>query len=147
MEIIHSFRTDETDVDSFTQTIGTDTIEFYYKNAKEPDYCTIFDDNTVIFDSYNSAEDTTLQSSKSLIYGEISKDFSMEDSFTPDLDEKQFALLLNEAKVLAFAELKQMPHQIAMANARKQTISMQKDKFKSAPNRLWELPDYSRRVR
>src|SRR3990167_9110502 len=27
MEIIHSFRTDETDVDSFTQTIDGDTIE------------------------------------------------------------------------------------------------------------------------
>jgi len=147
MNIIHSFRTDESNVSSFTQTIDGDTIEFYYKNDKEPDFCTIFDDNTVIFDSYNSVEDTTLQSVKSLLYGEVAPDFDMSDNFTPALDEKQFALLLNDAKVLAFAELKQMPHQVAMANSRKQQISLQKTKSKKEPVWFNELPNFGRKIR
>ncbi len=51
--------------------------------------------------------DTTLQTSKTLCYGQIIPTFTLEDSFIPDLDDTQFPLLLNEAKAIAFVELKQ----------------------------------------
>jgi len=145
--MMHSLLLSESDVGTFNQTIGSDTIEFYYLDDKEPDYYTIFDDYTVIFDSYNSDLDTTLQKSKTLGFGEKVPTFELTDNFTPDLDEHQFALLLNESKALAFLELKQMAHPMAMDKARKQWINSQRIKSVVPPNRFNDLPDFSRRVR
>lgn len=120
---------DETYVDSFTQTIGSDTFTILYDNDSAPHYYTTFDDHYVLFDSYDSDVDGTLQKSKTLACARLYIPFEMEDNFTPDLDDAQFTLLLNEAKSLAWLELKQTQHPKAEQNARRGWVRSQKDKY------------------
>lgn len=119
---------------------------FYFKSNSKPTYCTIVNDNFIIFDSYNSAVDTTLQESKTLCYGRVVPTFQMTDSFIPDLDDNQFPLLLNEATAWAFLELKQVSHDLAMLESRRQWRTLQKDKYAKTPNWFDQTPNFGRRV-
>jgi len=98
-----------TDVDSFSHTVNGFTFSFNYRNDRRPTYYTTFDDNTVVFDSFDSAVDTTLQTSKTLCSGTRDFTFTKDDGWVPELPPDKFALLLAEAKSLAWAELKQTP--------------------------------------
>jgi hypothetical protein len=81
---------------------------------QDPVYWTSYDDTTIVFDGYNSAEDTTLQASKTTIYGTVQATWQQVDSFIPAIPEKFFPTLLAEAKSQAFVNLKQQ------ANAREE---------------------------
>lgn len=146
LDMIHSFNEDETYIDTFSHTVGTDTFTFLYRNDKQPDFYTTFDDNTLIFDSYDSDIEATLQKSNSLCYGKLVTSFTLSDSFTPDLDEEQFDLLLNEAKLLAWAELKQAPHEIAERNTRRGWTHNQTAKYATEDYSSFnKLPYYGRK--
>jgi len=72
--------------------------------------------------------------------------WSMTDNFIPDLDEQQFPMLLNEAKSLAFLELKQQVHPKAEQEIKRQASSIQKFKTKSVrPTPFEQLPNFGRR--
>ena len=95
-----------------------------------PDYYTSFDDENLIFDSYYSTLDTTLQSSKTQVWGYKEPAFSLVDGFTPDLPTKAFSYFLAEAKSTAFNALKQAP------NAKEeQRVRRQKRKLSRTLNR------------
>lgn len=137
----------DTTVASFSQTEGSDTITFIYRNDKAPDFYTTYNDSTLIFDSYDSAVDTTLQASKTRCYGRKDQEFTLSNSFTPFLDRDASTLLLNEAKVLAFAELKQMSHDVARQWANRGWVKSQKNKRAVDHDRseLDRLPSYGRK--
>ena len=81
-------------------------------------------------------------------YGQIIPRWSMEDTFIPLIDEAQVPLLLNEAKSLAFYELKQQLHQKAEQENKRQWSSVQKDKSKSdKPSYFHQLPNFGRNAR
>src|SRR5688572_5641087 len=141
MDKIHSFDITEADVESMEYN----DITFYYKNDKMPEYCTIIDDETIIFDSYDADIDDTLQSSKTVCFGQINPSFSMGDEFTPNLDEQQFPLLLNEAKSLAFLELKQIAHEKAEQESRRQWRTLQRTKKLKRPSDFDQLAHFGRR--
>lgn len=82
-------------------------VKFLVSANKAPEYYTSFDDNTVIFDSYDSSVDATIQQSKIQARGYIIPVFEMEDDFIPDLPEEAFSLLIEEAKSKAMMKLKQ----------------------------------------
>lgn len=126
--MVDQLDTTATEVLSFDQTVGTDSITFKYRNDKAPSFYTTFDDQTLIFDSFDSDVDTTLQKDKTRCYGRKDQTFSMENTFVPFLDKDLSTLLLNEAKVLAFAELKQAPHEVARQWARRGWNKAQKNK-------------------
>lgn len=75
-----------------------------------PTYFTSFDDETLVFDSYDSTIESTLVASKTQCYGKRSVVFTMTDSFIPDMPVQMFSYLLSEAKSVAFITLKQMPN-------------------------------------
>ena len=143
---MHSLRESDDTVGSFTETIGTSSITFYYRDDTAPCYWTTFDDHTIIFDSYDSDVDTTLQKTKTLAYGKKAQTWTESDSFVPFIDAEHSVLLLNEAKSLAFAELKQAAHQKAEMSAHKMWIDVQKKKRALDRNRreLDRLPNYAR---
>lgn len=117
-------------------------VRLLIQNDKQPDYWTSFDDLHMVFDSYDSDVENTLQSTKSLAYGTVEPTFTLSDDFTPDIDSNMFTLLLNEAKAWAHLELKQQTHGKAEQQARKQrTLSLdEKDRFKKGGS----YPDYGR---
>lgn len=150
IDMVNSFNTSESNVQSFTFSDASNNYPgnytFYYKNDRQPKYCTVLSNLYVIFDSYNRDIDTTLQTSKSMAWGRIIPFWSNVDSFIPDLAEEQFQLLLNEATALAFYELKQQPHQLAMQEANRGWSSVQKNKgIVNKPTYFDALPNYGRR--
>ena len=84
------------------------TLNIY--NDKGPSYFTSFDDEHIIFDSYDKAIDTTLTTAKTKCRGKRSVTFTLSDTFTPDLPVQMFTYLLAEAKSNCFLTLKQMPN-------------------------------------
>jgi hypothetical protein len=123
------YRGQTTDVGEMSFTLSGDTFEIMFATNKHPQWFTTVDDHTLIFDSYDSELDTTLQKSKTMCMGVILPTFDMVDTFTPDLDPTQFSLLKNKVRVRAFLQLKQMQHPEAAKEVRKQQIQTQKNKW------------------
>lgn len=152
LNMMHSQGTDGTNYGSFTQTFDSYNIVFTYRNDIRPSWYTSFDDNLIFFDSYDADVDTTLQASKTIGYGTKISDFVKTDTYVPKLHPQQFALLLNEAKSLAWAELKQTVHQKAEAMARKNWVHLQKtrsqvpdpDNFSGGDHNFTRLPNFAR---
>jgi len=70
----------ESDVAQFSLQRGVNNFTFYYKNSSQPRYCTVIENTYVVFDSYDDTQDTTLQASKTLCYGQIVPPFQMTDN-------------------------------------------------------------------
>jgi len=142
----------ESNVESFTLTINENStgspnkFTFYFFNDRQPKYCCIISNFYVVFDSYDNSQDSTLQSSKTECFGWVYPTFEMTDTFVPNLDAQQFPLLLNDAKSLAFSEIKNQPHQKAEEEVARQVVSLQKWKaIANKPSYFDELPDFGRR--
>lgn len=119
---------------------------FNYNDDKTPTYCTIISNHYVIFDSFDSSIDSTLQSSKTMALGRVIPVFLLQDTFVPDLAEENFPLLLNEAKSLAFYELKQMQHPLADKEVKRGWSAIQKKKAViNRPTYFDELPGFGRK--
>lgn len=122
-------------------------ITFYALNTVGPTYYSCFNDSTIVFDSYDADVDTTLQSTKTLCYGKLNTSFTMDDTFVPALDQDKFSLLLNEAKAMAFAEIKQTQHVRAEKKVRGGMIKAQVDQsaVPARPSFYATLPNYGRK--
>lgn len=141
----YALRESEAWVGTFNLTIGSSTVPFLYRNDKMPEFYTTIDDTQVVFDSYSSAEETNLTSARTLAQGRKSQTFDMTDTFIPPMNDDQFQLLLQEAKSLAWAELKQTPHSKAEQSARRQKILQQKNKKRVKIYKAFdELPYFGR---
>lgn len=150
LDITSAFNPESSDVGTFTFTSNINgfpgSYTFYYKNNKTPQYCTILSNYYVVFDGYDASVDSTLQASKTMAYGLVTPTWSNADSFIPNLDDEQVPLLLNEAKSLAFFELKQQAHTKAEQEAKRQWSAVQRDKAKNvSPSWFDALPDFGRR--
>lgn len=133
-------------VASFTHSLDGNNIDFLYQNDKAPEIYTSLNDNTLLFDSYDSVVDTTLQGSKTKAYARKNIPFTMSNTFVPDLDDQQTALLLNESKALAWAELKQTSHAKAEMNAHRGWNRLQSTKFRTETTDFFDrLPNYGRK--
>jgi hypothetical protein len=129
LDSMHSLSSTASYVTMFTLTTnGSDSMDIMCVNNEFPSRYTTFNDNTLIFDSYDSTYDAFLQKNKTVAYGQTIPTWSATDGFTPDLDPKQFTLLLNEAKGQAFIELKQTVNAKAEKRARRGWINSQKTK-------------------
>jgi hypothetical protein len=133
-------------VDNSNSYPGTFTL--YYQTDRQPFYCTVLSDYYVLFDSVDTTVDSTLQASKTMAYGEVIPFWNNVDTFIPNIDEQTVPLLLNEAKSLAFYELKQTAHPKAEQEAKRQWSSVQRDKSKTdKPTYFEQFPNYGRNAR
>lgn len=144
-DFVNTFDSTASNVDTLSLETSSETFLFRYRNDITPCYATVLSDYYVIFDSFDSTLDTTLQSSKTECYGLEEPIWRMEDTFIPSLDDAQVPLLLNEAKSLAFFELKQTTHQKAEQEAKRQWTSLQRDKsIDDKPSSFDRLPNFGR---
>jgi hypothetical protein len=102
----------------------------------------------LIFDGYDASVSSTLEASKTLAFGPKKSTFTKTDDFVPELQPQQFALLLNEAKSLAWAELKQTGHVKAEQASKRNWRHLQKVR-QNIPNgdfrtNFDKLPNFSR---
>jgi hypothetical protein len=89
-------------------------------NNKAPEYFTSFDDNTLVFDSYDSSVDSILQTSKTQVRAYVTPVFVMDDDYIPDLPEEAFSFLIEEAKSKAAYKIAQKPDEKAEQESRRQ---------------------------
>lgn len=123
--------TDTTNNDTVVDPGNTSVTLYVQRQA--PTYWTTFDDEYICFDAYDSAVDTTgLVASKTIIYARKIPTWTASDSFTPDMDENLFPLLLAEAKSTAFVNLKQQANAKVEKQARDQKVFIQNDKHRTA---------------
>lgn len=147
LNIMHSLDPGQSNIADFQLSTNSASVDIYAWNDKFPQYYTTFNDNTLIFDSYHVTYDSNLQSNKTLCYGLVAPTFTLSNTFTPDLDAKQFALLLSEAKAQAFEEMGRRTNPKAERRARQGWIRSQRDK-RAIPfphNGYSDLPDYGRK--
>lgn len=153
IDYMHQYDQNESYIEEFDHIIDDFTLHFTFRNDQSPTYYTSFDDNLLFFDSYDSEVDSTLQSSKTIGYGQRASTFQKLDAFVPDLQPQQFALLLNESKSLAWAELKQTTHEKAELTARRNWRHLQKTRqvvpdgtnFTQGNHSFDKLPNFARR--
>lgn len=104
-------------------------IELLILNDKSPDYYTTIDDVNIIFDSYDSTVDTTLNQSKLQAWGLVIPEFEMRDDFVPNLPPDAFALLLEESTSRCNYKMRQMQDPKSEVNARKQSRFMSRQNW------------------
>ena len=136
-----------TNIDTISYTVPAgDTFTFVYRNDKQPNYYAPLSDSIFLFDSVDTSIETYLRATKTRAQARMQITWTESDGFTPDLDEPQFALLLAEATSLAWAELKQSPHQKAEQSARRGWNQLQKSKHATETLSDFEqLPDFGRK--
>jgi len=133
------------DTDSNIGSLTFNGKTFYFSNNGQPRFCTILENKYILFNSYDISIDTTLQSTKSMCFGQKIPTFSMGDSFIPDLDDRQFPLLLNEATSLAFLELKQIANEHSERESRRQWNNLQRSKDTNQLSAFDQLPSFGRK--
>lgn len=106
--------------DTNVDVIVDNNIELLILNNQAPRYYTSFNDNTLIFDAYDSEVDDTLQASKMQATAYIMLEWVHMDDAIPDLPAEAFIALLEEAKSRAFVKLKQSSDPTAATEARRQ---------------------------
>lgn len=150
IDMVNSFNPSSSNVEQFTFVDNGNSYPgnytFYYKTDRTPTFCTIINNYNIVFDSFDSTQDSTLQASKTMAWGRIIPTFRMEDNFIPDLDDENFTLLLNESEALAYFELKQSIHAKAEQEIKRGWSTVQKNKSVSnKPSYFDQLPNFGRR--
>jgi len=137
---------DDPEVQSYSYMKDDNSIEIYYKNNVDPSYFTFIHGVGVLFDAVDTTVADTLMKTRALAYGRRSFSFDLSDDFVPPLDSLHFNILYQEAKALAFAELKQTSHAIAERNAKDSRIHAQRRKDSGLETTFYHnLPRYGRR--
>lgn len=121
------------------------SVPLFVLNDAAPSYWTTFDDDSIVFDSYDAAVDSTLQASKTQAYGEVEPDFEMSDTFVPNMPLKYFPLLVNEAKSVAFLKIKEVASQPDMYASMRQKGWLSRNKHRGQPYGI-RYPDYGRKA-
>lgn len=145
LDIVNRLDLTQNFVFSYTFSQGGNNYTFRARNDAQPSLATVISNKYVIFDQYDNTQDSTLQASKTMAYGQVVPPFILQDNFIPVLDDNQFPLLLNESKSLAFYELKQMPHAPADKEIQRQWAVTQARKSKAnKPAYFDALANYGR---
>lgn len=129
-----------------TQQMVIEGTSITIRNDKNPIYWTSFDDEDLVFDSFDSSVDTTLQQTKTQVWGTLDPPWTVSDSFIPRIDSNLFPLLLSEAKATCFINLKQVSSAKEEQKARRNMVRMQNDRFKANQDKpsINRLPNYGR---
>jgi hypothetical protein len=124
---------------------GVDNSKLFIRTDKYPDYYTSFDNEYIVFDSYDSAVDSTLQEVKTLAFLSRYETFLLEDSFVPNLADTFFPMLLEEARSTAHVTLKTQLNEKAEQWANRTRNSYDKSKYKIRKANQTTLVNYGRK--
>jgi len=120
----------KTMIDRRVATTGVVDANGFVMNA-DPIYWTTYDDNVIYFDGYDSTVESTLQESKSAMYGVLIPAWTHVDSFIPTMPEKFFPTLLAEAKATSFQNIKQQSNQREELRSKRGRSRMQNEAWRA----------------
>ncbi len=118
-------------------------VEVILKTNKAPEYFTSFDEEVLIFDSYDNTTGQTLITARFQCQGYVMPTWVHSDTAIPDLPSEAFSALLEESKSVCFHTLKQMNNDKAEQKARRQQRWLSQKAWAVADNELY--PDYGRK--
>lgn len=110
---------------------------------KAPTYWTSFDDELMVFDSYDKTVENTLQGSQTQCMSHVYPTWDMSDSFVPDLPTHVFPALLAEAKSACFYTLKSQANEKAEQQSSRQQKMLSMQGWKLAGGITY--PNYGRK--
>jgi hypothetical protein len=128
---------DGSDVTQYQSVAMDANIDIIIKKDSAPQFYTSFDDETFVFDAYNDAVDSTLQTNKSLCYGTERPTFSLTDNFTADLPENLFNLLYNSAMNRCHAVVKQQLNPMIDRLEKRTRVRSQRNKWREDMKYDW----------
>lgn len=104
------------------ENVLPDGVRIPYRNDKGPEFWTTFDDETLVFDSIDTViqGDTTLHENNSLVLAYIIPDFTMDDSFIPDVPLKMYPQYMNMIKELNSYEQRQISNEVRTRKSERQ---------------------------
>lgn len=116
-----------TNVTNVTDYNGT---VLYIFNDRAPSFYTSFDDNYVVFDSYDSSLEATLQSSKSRAHYKQYRAFSKTDDFIMPIDDSLYPQIIADATARCFLIIKQARNTYAERDVYDFKVKNMTEKFK-----------------
>lgn len=140
LERVLSRNSSDSDVTTVTNSEG---VPMFILNDERPYFWTSFDDEYIVFDSYDSAVDTTMQSSKSIAHVKEIPPWTHSDTFVPDIPDHMFSMFIAEVAAAAFMYWKQGPSIKDEQRAARGISRLRKDAEKI--NERDRRPDYGRR--
>ncbi|QXN67705.1 hypothetical protein [Vibrio phage VP41s3] len=84
-----------------------DGIVYLVQTDKAPEFWTSFDDEYIIFDSFNKKVENTIHKNKTQGIAYVSPTFLLEDDYIPDLPADMFPYLISEAKAAFASKIRQ----------------------------------------
>jgi len=112
-------------------------------NNHAPSYWTTFDDEHIVFDSFDNTVDSVLQADKTQVFGYSEPEFLLEDEFIPDIPLKMFPYFLSECKHVAFLKVKEVFSQPDAQNSMRQKSWLSRRKRHA--NNGTKYPNYGRK--
>lgn len=136
----NALNSDNDNVDVIQDYTG---VELLIRTDKAPEYYTSFDDKNIVFDSFDSDVDTTIQNSKIQAMAYTLPSWTHADNYVPDFPEEAFPALYHEALSVCQFTLRQFNDQKAEQEASSQHrwLSRQARNIKQGV----KYPDYGRR--
>lgn len=139
LQLVNRQDSTSSDVDIILDPSG---VELMIRNDANPTYFTSFDDEVLVFNSYDSEVETTLQNSKTQAIAYVMPTWSMTDTFVPDLPAEAFMSLQEESKSRAMFKLKQMEDSKAEQESGRQRRWLSRNAWKVKGG--IKTPDYGR---
>jgi hypothetical protein len=144
LEYTNARTTDNASVDLITDFSGA-KLKIVTNTA--PQYWTSFDDEYLVFDSYDSSLESNLQNSKSQVVAYREPSLTLVDATIPDLPSEAFPYLLSEAKRHCMAKLQQVSttdtaYREELIRNRKQSSFLQRKKWRAHTQSKY--PNYGR---
>lgn len=130
--------------ESNKQVMTVNGTQFVIRNDKSPDYCTSFDQQELIFDSFDSSVDTTLQESKTKVIATQAPVFLIEDDFEIPLPERMQSGYTDLVIQECCAALRSMSIGTVTRRANQFTAKMQQSQ-RTVGNQLHSPKRYGRR--
>lgn len=132
-----------TDTTNYQVVMYTANTPLIVNKLSGPKYWTSFDDTYIIFDSYNSNIDSTLQASKTIAWGFKRPTFVMQDDSIPDLPENLIRLLYHQALAKCFEDFKTVVNPKAERNESRFRVRASRNKHRA--RREEDRPNYGRK--
>ena len=136
---------ENSDATNIQIVIDPSGVQLLIRNDTQPTIYTSFDDETIVFDSFDSAVETSIQESKTQAIAFILPTWINTDTALIDLPDDAFSALLNEALSRASFRLRQTADQKAEQETGRQQRWLSRKSWKV--NGGIRYPDYGRRGR
>ena len=134
-----------TDTSNYVVVQHTADIPLVIGKLDSPSYWTTFDDEYVVFDSYDSDVEATLQTSKTICSAFIRPTFTVADDHVPDLPENMFNVLRIHALNRCMFALKQTINPKTEREENRLRVRAQRNKQRALRKHL-DWPDYGRKT-